>query len=99
MKKRFTYHIYILTNKGNTVFYIGVTNNIVKRIFEHKTGFIEGFTQKYSVHDLLYYEIYEDPENAILREKQIKGWSRKKKENLIIEFNPGQRDLYEEIIR
>lgn len=91
------YFVYILGNVSRTVLYIGVTGNLGARLWEHRNEMVKGFTQKYHVHDLLYYEIYEDPENAILREKQIKGWDRKKKEGLISKFNLGQKDLYEEV--
>lgn len=83
------YFVYILGNVSRTVLYVGVTGNLGARLWEHRNKMVKGFTQKYHVHDLLYYEIYKDPENAILREKQIKGWDRKKKEILISKFNPG----------
>ncbi len=91
------YYVYILGNIARTVLYVGFTGNLRARVWIHRNDLIEGFTKKYQVHDLLYYEIFEDPENAILREKQLKGWNRKKKEALICEFNPGQVDLYDEI--
>lgn len=93
------YFVYILGNISRTVLYIGITNNLKARLWQHRYELVDGFTKKYQVHDLLYYEIFEDPENAILREKQIKGWSRKKKEELIVEFNPGQMDLYDQVMR
>ena len=93
MKKRFTYYIYILTNKNNTVFYIGVTNNIVKRVFEHKAEFIKGFTQKYKVKKLVYLEEYSDVNQAIAREKQLKNWHRGWKLNLIKKVNPHFDDM------
>jgi len=73
------YCIYTLTNKHNIVLYTGITSNIQKRIYEHKTKAVAGFTKKYNVDKLVYYEIFEDPENAILREKQIKAGSRQKR--------------------
>lgn len=92
------YYIYILTNSGNSVLYTGVTNNLIRRVYEHKHYLVKGFTQKYAVHKLVYYEIAENPLAAISREKQIKGGSRKKKLDLIIASNPEFRDLYKEII-
>jgi len=93
MRKKNTYYIYILTNKFNTVFYIGVTNNIAKRFFEHKTGLIEGFTKKYRVKKLVYLEEYNDINEAIKREKQLKNWHRDWKINLIKKVNPEFNDL------
>ncbi len=91
------YYIYILGNISRTVLYIGFTGNLGARLWEHRSDLMKGFTQKYQVHDLLYYEIFDDPENAILREKQLKNWNRKKKEELIKKFNPGQVDLYDSV--
>ena len=91
------YAVYILGNVSRTVLYVGFTGNLGARLWQHRNDMVKGFTQKYQVHDLLYYEIFEDPENAILREKQIKGWTRKRKEELITKFNPGQKDLYEQV--
>ena len=93
------YYVYILGNISRTVLYTGFTDNLGARLWQHKNEVVEGFSKRYRVHDLLYYEIFNDPENGILREKQIKGWSRKKKEKLISEFNPGQVDLYEESVK
>lgn len=87
-----------MTNKLNTVLYVGVTDNLVKRIYEHKNQLVSSFTSKYNIHKLVYYEIFEDIEEAIKREKQIKGGSRKKKMDLIILSNPNFNDLYNEII-
>lgn len=92
------YYIYIATNNSNSVFYTGVTNSLVKRIYEHKNKLADGFTKKYNVSKLVYYEISNDISEAILREKQIKGGSRKKKFDLIFSLNPGFEDLYERII-
>ncbi len=78
--------------------YIGVTNDLVRRVYEHKNGFVEGFTQKYRLKKLLYFEIFEQVEEAILREKRLKHWNREWKLSLICEANPALRDLYEEII-
>ena len=73
------YFIYLLTNKRNTVIYTGMTNNLKRRVYEHKQKIIKGFTKKYNVHKLLYYEVYKSPQRAIEREKQIKAGSRQKK--------------------
>jgi len=73
------YYVYIMTNKYNTILYTGITNDLKRRVYEHKEKLIRGFTKKYNVIKLVYYEVFEDPENAILREKQIKAGSRKKK--------------------
>jgi len=91
------YYIYIITNKRNTVLYTGVTNDLKKRIYEHKTKLIDGFTKKYNVSKLVYYEVFSDIYNAIAREKQIKGGSRKRKIHLIDSMNSDWRDLYEEL--
>lgn len=91
------YYIYILSNFTRTVLYTGVTDNLVRRVWEHKNDLVPGFSQKYQVHDLLYYEIFDDAETAIEREKQIKSWNRKRKEKLITKFNPELIDLYKSI--
>ena len=88
------YYIYILANKRNGTLYIGVTSNLVKRVYEHKNNIIEGFSKKYNIHKLVYYEITNDIENAIRREKQLKKWNRKWKMNLIENSNPEWIDLY-----
>lgn len=82
-----------MTNKTNTTFYIGVTNNIVKRSFEHRTGLVEGFTKKYKLKKLVYIEEYNDIKLAIAREKQLKNWHRDWKINLIKAKNPNLEDL------
>ena len=92
------YFVYLIANYKRNVLYTGVTNNLVKRIFTHKTELIKGFTSKYKVHDLLYYEIFDNASLAIEREKQIKRWSRKKKNALIAKMNPMLKDLYSNII-
>jgi len=89
------YYVYILTNKSKTL-YIGVTNDLNRRLFEHKNKIIEGFTKKYNIGKLVYYETFTDPNEAIKREKQIKGWLRIKKINLIETLNPEWKDLSEE---
>ena len=92
------FYIYIMTNKVNTVLYSGFTNNLVRRVYEHKEKIIQGFTKKYNINKLVYYEIFSDARNAIIREKQIKAGSRKKKLDLINNMNPEWKDLYPEII-
>ncbi|GAG66457.1 unnamed protein product [marine sediment metagenome] len=86
-----------MTNKKNTVLYTGVTSDLKKRIWEHKEKMIKGFTKKYNINKLVYFEIFNDPENAILREKQIKAGSRNKKIELIKEINPEWKDLYNKL--
>ena len=91
------YYVYIMTNKRNTVIYTGVTNNLIKRVYGHKQKLIEGFTKKYNVVKLVYYEAFGDCLSAIQREKQIKAGSRKKKEELINSINKEWRDLYDRL--
>jgi len=86
------YHIYIMTNKSGT-FYIGLTNNIKKRVYQHKNKLADGFTKKYNIDKLLYYETFSDIYSAIAREKTVKGWLRKKKIELINTINPEWEDL------
>ena len=86
------YYTYILTNSNRTVLYIGVTNDLQRRINEHKAG-LSSFTKKYNVHQLVYFEEYPDINAAIAREKQLKGWARAKKEALINSFNPNWTDI------
>ena len=86
-------YVYLMTNQYNTVFYVGVTGNLEKRVYEHKNGITGGFASKYKTHKLIYYEIFDDIENAILREKRIKAGSRKKKLELILKMNPDFKDL------
>jgi len=90
------YYVYIMTNKHNTVLYTGITDELKRRIYEHKEKLVDGFTKKYNVTKLIYYEVFEDPENAISREKQIKAGSRRKKIELINSINRKWLDLYEE---
>jgi len=90
-------YVYLLTNKTNRAIYTGVTNDLQKRIYEHKQSLIKGFTSKYNVNKLVYYEVFDDIESAISREKQIKGGSREKKIGLIERTNPGYKDLYQEL--
>lgn len=91
-------YVYILTNFNTRVLYTGVTSNLVKRMYEHRNKLVSGFTEKYRVSKLVYYEVFEDIVTAITREKQIKGWLRSKKIQLIKEFNPEWKDLYCSIV-
>lgn len=87
------YYVYILTNEHNTVLYIGVTNNLQRRVYEHKMEINEGFTKQYQVHKLIYFENCHNIKDAIAREKQLKGWSRQKKIALIETMNPEWKAL------
>ena len=89
--------VYIVSNKIRSVLYVGVTSNLPKRAYEHKNSLLNGFSKRYKCIDLVYYEIFEDMENAILREKQIKKYRREKKNKIIEENNPDWNDLYEEV--
>ena len=91
------YYVYILTNSTNKVLYTGVTNNLVKRVYEHKTKAVKGFTAKYKTHKLIYFEETTDINVAIQREKQIKSFTRDKKINLINSLNPSWADLMENV--
>jgi len=86
------YYVYILTNKSNTL-YTGITNDLYRRLYEHKNKLTPGFTKKYNIDKLIYYEVFDDPESAIQREKEIKGWTRKKKLELIKKVNPNFKEL------
>ena len=86
-----------MTNKNNTTLYTGITNDLKRRVYEHKEKMVGGFTKKYNINNLVYYEVFEDPENAILREKQIKGGSRQRKIDLINSLNEDWEDLYQQI--
>ncbi len=92
MKENF--YVYILAGRKRGTLYIGVTSDLTKRVYEHKNGLVDGFTKKYGVHRLVYYEIAEDAESALLREKQLKKWNRVWKLRLIEENNPEWMDLY-----
>ncbi len=89
------YWVYILSNKTRNVLYIGVTNDLYRRFFEHKNGVVSGFTKTYKCHYLVYYEAFTNIEEAIAREKTLKGWRREKKEDLIRSLNPYLKDLAE----
>jgi putative endonuclease len=92
------YYVYIMSNWNNKVVYIGITNNLKRRVYEHKTGIIEGFTKKYHVHKLVYFDSTTDVYSAITREKQIKGWKRARKNKLVEKKNPNWQDLYQQIL-
>ena len=87
------YYVYILSNTFNSVLYVGVTNDLRRRLYEHKNLLVEGFTKKYHVHKLVYFEQTTDINSAIEREKQLKGWKRGKKERLIKSINPSMEEL------
>jgi putative endonuclease len=90
--------VYVLASKQNGTLYIGVTSDLAKRAWEHKNDLVEGFTKKYGVHRLVYYEMHEDMLSAITREKQLKKWNRAWKLELIEEKNPEWKDLWDEIV-
>ena len=90
-------YIYFMSNRYNKVLYVGITSNLIKRVWEHKNQVVDGFTKRYNLNKLVYYEIYDDIETAINREKQIKSWPRKKKIELIHFLNPHLDDLYEKL--
>ena len=93
MNKKF--YVYILAKGRNSTFYVDVTSNLVKRIWEHKNGIVEGFTKKHNIKNLVYYEVFDDAENAFKREKRLKKWGRNSKMKAIEEMNPEWNDLYE----
>ena len=93
------YFVYILTNKPRGTLYVGVTNDLVRRVFEHREGVVPGFTKRYGLKTLVYFEKYDDPTTAIQREKNIKHWSRLWKLELVEASNPQWNDLYKEITR
>ena len=95
-RRKMEYYVYILTNKNNRVMYIGVTNDLARRLYEHKQELVEGFTKRYHVHKLVYYEQTTDVRSAIAREKQLKGWLRARKNELVETMNPEWRDLSED---
>ncbi len=96
MRKK-QYYVYIMTNKGHTVLYTGMTDNLIKRAWEHKQKLIDGFTKRYNVVKLVYYEVYGDCLSALQREKQIKAGSRRKKEELVDNINKQWVDLYDKL--
>lgn len=96
--RRKEHYVYILASRRNGTLYVGVTNDLIRRVHEHRNDFVKGFTSKYRVHRLVYFEQCEDFDSALLREKQIKKWQRKWKLELIEEKNPEWRDLYRELV-
>ena len=88
-----SYYVYILTNWNNKVMYIGITNNLIRRVYEHKNKLVKGFTEKYNVNKLVYFEETRDVIAAITREKEIKKWRREKKDQLVNRMNPTWKDL------
>ena len=92
------YYLYILASIKNGTLYVGVTNNLLKRVFEHKNDSVDGFSKKYKVHKLVYYEEINNVKVAIQREKQIKKWKRQWKINLIEKNNPEWKDLYYDLL-
>jgi putative endonuclease len=93
-----SYYVYILASQRNGTLYVGITNDLIKRVYEHKNNLVDGFTKKYKVHSLVYYEQYNDIKLAIIREKRLKKWNRNWKLELIEKENPQWRDLYEGLL-
>ena len=93
------YYIYIITNKPKGTLYIGMTNNLVRRGYEHRDGLIDRFTKKYNLKRLVYFEVFNRVEDAILREKRLKKWNRQWKINLIEKANSGWNDLYQQLVK
>jgi putative endonuclease len=93
-----SYYVYILASKRNGTLYIGITSDLIKRIYEHKNNLVDGFTKKYKIHNLVYFEETSDVQSAIKREKQLKVWKRSWKIELIEKQNPAWRDLYEDLL-
>ena len=89
--------VYILASRRNGTLYVGVTSALAKRVWQHKNNLVEGFTKRYSIHQLVWYELHDTMENAVIREKRIKEWKRKWKLDLIEEMNPAWKDLYDKI--
>jgi putative endonuclease len=92
------YYVYILASRKYGTLYVGMTSDLIKRIYEHRQNFVEGFTKKYNVHTLVYYEVHNNIQEALIREKQIKKWNRKWKIRLIEEMNSEWKDLYNDIV-
>jgi putative endonuclease len=95
MKK---YYVYVMANKRNGTIYVGVTSDLLKRVFQHKQNLVDGFTKKYNIHQLVYFEVSDDIQSAIAREKQLKNWKRLWKLKLIETINPEWEDLYDQIV-
>jgi len=91
------FYVYILSSVNNRVLYIGITSDLIKRVWQHKNKQVEGFTKKYNVDRLVYYEVFDDPKNAIKREKNMKEWKRIWKVELVEKDNPEWKDLYESL--
>ncbi|MBI2305374.1 MAG: GIY-YIG nuclease family protein [Chloroflexi bacterium] len=91
------YYFYIMTNSTNVAVYTGMTNDLKRRVFQHREKMVEGFTKRYDIGKLVYYECCQDVRSAIEREKQIKSWSRARKNSLVVGLNPRWRDLYDEL--
>jgi putative endonuclease len=92
------FYVYILASKKNGTLYLGVTNDLIRRVYEHKNNLVEGFSKKYDIHHLVYFEVCEDVRAAIQREKNIKKWKRQWKIELIEKSNPDWKDLYHQIV-
>jgi len=92
------YYVYILARRRNGTLYVGVTSDLVKRVYEHKSDLVDGFTKKYGVHNLVYYETVDSIDSAIAREKQLKKWNRAWKVRLVEKVNPVRRDLYPDLL-
>ena len=97
MRREYEYYVYLLTNWNNKVIYVGVTNNLARRIYEHQNKKVKGFTQKYNLNKLVYYEKTNDIMDALEREKEIKKWRREKKNELVHSLNPKWKDLSTEV--
>ncbi len=93
-----TYYVYMMSNKLNNVLYIGVTNDILRRVHEHKNNLTEGFTKKYNCHKLVWYQQTQDINSAIIQEKRMKKWKREYKDNIINDMNPEWIDLYDGLV-
>jgi putative endonuclease len=93
------FYVYILAKERNSTFYMGITSDLIKRAWEHKNEVVDGFTKRYAIKKLVYYETFDNAENAILREKQLKKWNRPWKMRIIEEMNPDWKDLYEDICK
>ena len=91
------YCVYMLANSTNVAIYVGITSDLRRRVWEHKERFVHGFPERYGIDKLVYYEVFADPQNAILREKKLKGGSRARKNRLVETMNPGWRDFYYEL--
>jgi len=92
------YYVYMLSSKRNGTLYIGVTSDLVTRVYQHENDLADGFTKRYGVHNLVWYEMHQSPESAIQKEKELKKWRRAWKLDLIEQQNPGWKDLYEELL-